>query len=363
MAVKVLKPVFLVIYTLCVGVFFALFGSMLGNETYLTFLIVGLVVGFFTGKMLLERMVRIFNLKSILQLVALLVVMWLSLVAVQEDWFGIVRYVPAAEQVKEAEVVIYNYGRHKVTVSDKLELEVLVKAHKLALQEEGCKHDDQRSYEITYSMKDGRTVKREYTLCSKEEAATELEKLFRSPQAVFGYKGHWDDFTRSVTSIQINGSAREITLNRQDRIRLLDQLYADCENGMISLTGAEISGYEVIIYSADKRIYLALREDSLAYKWLQSYEKTEMLHYLREITAITLDKELINQAHYEELVTALYEDARQNGVGWLIFEDRKWDAAYHLVITTKDENQEILPIGEYAGNTYEWIKDYLYGME
>lgn len=362
MAVKVLKPIFLVIYTLCVGVFFALFGSLFSDDTYLTFLIVGLVVGFFTGKMLLERMVRVFNLKSILQLVALLVLMWLSLVAVQEDWFGIVRYVPEAEQVEKAEVVMYNYGRNKVTVSDNLELEVLQNAHKLALQEDGCKHDDQRRYEITYFMKNGRTVKREYTLCGKEEAAAELEKLFRSPQAIFGYQGHWDDYTRNVTAIEINGSAREITLNSEDRIRLLDQLYADCENGTISLGGGKYGQYEVIIYSPDKTVYLETRENSLAYSWLRSYEKTEMLHYLKEITAITLDKELVDQTHYEELVSALYDDARENGIGWRIFEEMKWDAAYHLVIKTKDETEEILPVGEFAGNTYVWIKDYLYGI-
>ena len=238
MAVKWLRPIFLLIYTLCVGAFFAVCGSLFSGNTFVSFLIVGLAVGFFTGKMLLERTVRIFNLKSLLQLVILIVLMWLSLQAVQFDLFGIVRYVPKAEAVKEAQVVVYFYGRNKLTVSDPREMEILVNAHELALEEDGCKHGDQHSYEITYFMKDGRTVKRRYTLCRVEKAAATFEKLFDSPKAIFGYEGHWDDFTRSVTSIKVTGLARQKFLNAEDWLNFLDCLYADCENGKMGVKDA-----------------------------------------------------------------------------------------------------------------------------
>lgn len=365
MAVKWLRPIFLLIYTLCVGAFFAVFGSIFSGDTYVTFLIVGFAVGFFTGKMLLERTVRIFNLKSLLQLVILIVLMWLSLQAVQFDLFGIVRYVPKAEAVKEAQVVVYFYGRNKLTVSDPREMEILVNAHALALEEDGCKHGDQHIYEITYSMKDGRTVKRRYTLCRVEKAAATFEKLFDSPKAIFGYEGHWDDFTRSVTSIKVTGLARQKFLNAEDWLNFLECLYADCENGKMGVREDKTNGYEITIQAGDKTVFLQIYDDSLAYGWLQSYEKRDMQDYLKKITAITLDKEKIDPSQYEALVSALYADAKEHyHDGWDVFEQLSWDASFHLVVRfEEDAPEEIIPIGEYARNTYDWIKSYLYETE
>ena len=362
MAVKVLGPIFLVIYTLCVGAFFAVFGSIFGGDSYVVFLIVGLFVGFFTGKMLLERSIRVFNVKSFLHMGILVVLMWCALQAVQFDLFGIVRYVPEPGAVKEAQVLAYYYGRSKVTVTDPAELEILQKAHELAIREEGCKHGDQRYYEITYSMKDGRTVKREYSLCILEEASVELEKLFCSPQAIFGYKGHWDEFTRDVTSIKVSGMARQRFLDEESWLNFLDCLYADCESGMIGSRGGDVSRYEATIQSGDKTVHLQIREKSLSYDWLQSYENTDMANYLKEITSITLDGEAIDEAHYEEIVKALYADAWEHSYsGWSVFKEINQDAAHTLRISMRgDVSLEILPIGEYTYNTYQWIKDYLY---
>lgn len=365
MAVKPLRPIFLVIYTLCVGAFFAVFGSIFGGNTYVTFLIVGFAVGFFTGKMLLERSIRVFNLKSLLHLGILVVLMWLALQAVQFDVFGIERYVPKPDAVKEAEIAEYYYGRNNVTVINSEELKTLQKAHELAIQEEGCMHGDQQTYEIAYHMKDGRTIKRRYSLCRREAAFTELEKLFCSPEAILGFQGHWDNYTRSVTSIRVTGMARQEFLDAESWINFLDCLYADCENGMVGSKGGNVSRYEVTIWSGGSSVHLQIRDNSTAYDWLQAYEKQEMLNYVKQITSITLDKELIDESHYEELVSALYADAWEYSYdGWEIFERMQYDAVYTLRIKTDFYTpEEELPIGQFTRNTYEWIKDYLYGID
>ncbi len=365
MAVKWLKPVFLVLYTLCVGAFLAVFGSIFGGDTYLAFLIVGFAVGFFTGSMLLDRTIRVFNLKNLLQLGVIVLLMWLALQAVQGDWFGIVRYVPQPESVKHATIQGYDYNR--ITTSDLEELKQLQKAHEAALAEqEACKHGDARYYRITYYMKDGRTVSRHYTLCGQSQASSEFGKVLRSPSATFGYKGHWDDYTRSVTSIEVDGLAREKFLDPGTWITFLDYMYYDCTQGYLSSErGGNPSHYVVTISRGNEAVQLRIRETSRAFDWLQDYEKRKMNEHLKKITSISLDGKLIDEAHYEELVQALYADAWEYTYeGWEIFETMKYDSPYTVQLHTDDLTpDEVLYIGEFTRNTYEWIKDYLYSVE
>ena len=360
MAVKALGPVFLVLYTLCAGAFLAVFGSIFRGDTYLTFLIIGLIVGFFTGKMLLERTSRVFHLKSFIHLGIFVLLMWLSLQAVQFDVFGIVGYVPEPNTVAKAEVLTYDYGKNEVETSDLAELETLKKAHRLAIEEEGCKHDVWQTYYITYHMKDGRTVKREYTLCTSEAASTELEKLFSSPHAILGIQNSWENYLESVTGIQVNGMARRKFINAEDWEQLLECIYEDCEQGLMGSKGGAISNYAVTVYRGEKAVDLRLRVNSCSYSWMQTYEKKDRKSYLEAVTAITLDGVAIGNEHYEAIVEALYADAMEHSyVGWGVFAEEQ-DAPHVLRIRTAfTGEEEELYIAEYLYNTYEWIKEYL----
>ena len=63
--IRGLGPVFLLVYTLCLGAFCHLiFNELFGYESYL-FLILGFAIGFFTGQMLLKRTIRVFRWKTI----------------------------------------------------------------------------------------------------------------------------------------------------------------------------------------------------------------------------------------------------------------------------------------------------------
>ena len=370
MAVRALKPIFLLLYTLCAGAFLAVFGSLFGDDTYIVFLIVGFAVGFFTGKLLLERTIKIFNLKSLLQLGALVLLMWLSLMAVGYDVFGVVSYVPNPDGVKEAQVVSYHYGSNKATVSQTEGLELLQKAHQLALEEETCKHSDYQTYEITYYMKDGRTVRRQYRLCRQEAASKEFEKLFYSPEAIFGYKGHWDDYTRSVTNIEVQGLARQEYLAPSAWINFLDHMYYDCTVGALAPQGGSTSRFSVTIWRDNQSQTFVIRGNSTSYNWLESYEQRDMLQYLNNIESITLEgKELeqtmqIGQLYYDKIVYGLYADARKEGyLRWELFAQKEWDPIYELHIKLEDGSTEVLYIGEYAPETYHWIKNWMLGHE
>lgn len=177
MAVKWLSPVFLVLYTLCAGAFLAIFGELFGTGSLTLFLIAGLVIGFFTGRMLLERTVRVFRKKNFLQLAILTVVMLLSVWAVRVDLFGIVRYVPDDDDV---EVVIYDArNAYDIPLTDEDDIETVCDIHELAV-ENYCDRSCGKThsyFHIEYHMKDGRRVLRSYYLCDGSMAELLLRRL------------------------------------------------------------------------------------------------------------------------------------------------------------------------------------------
>ena len=176
-AVKWISPIFLVLYTLCAGAFLAIFGSIFGGEGYLFFLCLGLIIGFFTGRMLLERTIRVFRKKNFLQLGILTAVMLLSLWVVHTDLLGIVSYVPDPQDV---EYVVYDSrDAYNVECTDMGSIEKICEIHQLAA-DDYCDRTCGRAhlyFNIEYHMKDGRVILRRYYLCSGSTAHWLAETL------------------------------------------------------------------------------------------------------------------------------------------------------------------------------------------
>lgn len=168
-AVNWLKPVFLVLYTLCAGAFVAIFGNLFSTGSGM-FLTVGLIIGFFTGRMLLERTIRVFRGKYFLQLGILTVVLLLSVWAVSVDLFGIVKYVPDQDDV---EYITCDYPKgYDIKLTAPEDIRTVCQIHRLAADNYcDCFCGQSHSYiDIEYHMKDGRTVMRQYYLCADSEA-------------------------------------------------------------------------------------------------------------------------------------------------------------------------------------------------
>ena len=177
MAVKWLSPIFLVLYTLCAGAFLSIFGELFGNGQYVVFLIAGLIIGFFTGRMLLERTIRVFRKKSFLQLALLTAAMLLSLWVVHTDLLGIVSYVP---DVQDVEYVVYDArNAYDVELTSADDIEKVCEIHQMAV-DDYCDRSCGSShlyFNLEYHMKDGRVILRQYYLCSGTTAQWLLETL------------------------------------------------------------------------------------------------------------------------------------------------------------------------------------------
>ena len=220
LAIRAMEPVFSVVYTLSVGAFFHLISAGM-------YLIAGLIVGWFTGRMLLERTVRVFRKKNILHGCAVIGIFLLSLVVTYLDPLGIETWIPVnrVESVTLAEGSQY-YQQYAVTLDEPWEIERVYELHQSALDEhfQGYPHEmtfedakkeliDQTvepdemdcyvSHVITYHLTDGRTVSRYYRIWMGDEDGQFLKSVFSTPEALFGYGEDLNRFLAENSKLRI----------------------------------------------------------------------------------------------------------------------------------------------------------------
>ena len=178
-AVRFMAPVFLVLYSFCIGAVLYL----IGDDSYI-FLMVGVVIGFFTGLMLLHKKVNVFRKKAWLSLGILLVLFLASLGLTKLDIFGVTTFVPQPGQVEYASlsdniyyVTSISSGENfeeAVRLETQEELTALAEIHQLLLEKN---QNAAKDIQITYKLKDGRTLIRRYSYSSNSEASKKLKPL------------------------------------------------------------------------------------------------------------------------------------------------------------------------------------------
>lgn len=235
-AVKALKPVFLTVYTLCAGAVFALFGQLFGNS-YLGYLIVGMVIGFFTGQMLLRRTIRVFQVKRFVSCGILAAVILLSAAVVKWDPMGIVDWVPDVRKVESVDV---SCAGNNGTCSGEL-VEEVIALHRDALAEPRTEETDRYySLEIVYKLTDGRSVTRNYTIT--EKLMTQHAGLLSCAEMVFGKTE--EQLRQTVSTITLMTDTWEVLLYGEDMCELLEAVLADCREGHMAQFWREVDKEE-----------------------------------------------------------------------------------------------------------------------
>ena len=189
-AVKPAAPIFLVIYSLCVGaVLYLIADEITGGTAKYLFLLIGMAIGFFTGQMLLKRRVNVFGKKIILQFVVLFVTFALSLGITAMDPVGITRYVPKAEDVSQVWISPYSSwnfrsGEQTITLTETEDIEEITKMH----QEIACSRPVGESMfvNIKYFLKSGVQVTRQYNIGADSAWGQTLKGYYSTPESVFG---------------------------------------------------------------------------------------------------------------------------------------------------------------------------------
>lgn len=238
-AIRGLRPVFLVLYTLAVAMLFHMFNTAFwGSENVGTFFFVGLAIGWFTGLMLLRRTVRVLRGRTVLGFVVLAAALLVSFLLTWADPLGITRWVPGAEDVKSVTLDGYGYfyGGVKVTEPDKI-MEV-TDIHTQAIQE-NVDVDSISIYEpvdrdtvaliLRYELENGKTTERTYNLDVDTELARRLVPYFSDPKVILGYED-WDKFLEELYQLRIDWND-DFVITGEDAVSLAEAIKADCEAG------------------------------------------------------------------------------------------------------------------------------------
>ena len=229
-AVKPLAPIFCVVSTLCVGAVCAMFGELFSNDFMVVFLIAGLVVGYFGSQMLLARTVKVFRLKSFGKLGLIAAAMILSLLLVQWDAFGIVRWTPKVDQVEK---VTLSYDRLELTEPEDIQL--VIDLHKQAIaQGENLNPSNgyYRYVRISYQLKNGTEVVRGYELSSSTKAYQALKSVYGRVSFVLGDVSDLDAYVKAIALVEIRGS--KMIPDPEMLKGLVSAIKADCEAGSMA---------------------------------------------------------------------------------------------------------------------------------
>lgn len=224
MAVKVLSPVFLVIYSLVVAAMFhGMCELFLDGESWI-FLLIGLAVGYFTGQMLLKRTTRVFGMKQLRIFAVLVICFALSFVVTFLDPLNITDWVPKADSVSA--VMISNRE-----ITDPAVMEQVILFHEEVTKEyDGYENHSDREITLAYRMKSGRIVRREYWIDINSVAGELLRPVISSPEFVLEGLYPDVDYAQKNFSIQILNEYYEHVAPK-DRQGLMDCLILDCKEG------------------------------------------------------------------------------------------------------------------------------------
>lgn len=282
LALRWLEPVFMVsISTFGAALVYTILGIYLRYRSgYLLYLWIaaGIVVGWFAGRMLIERSIRVFRLRNWRGLAILAAAAAISITATHFDVFGIEDWVPKAEKV---ESVTVSSSAGEITLTEEEDIQQLIRLHQLALETrivdmgsyplsyvQSMPEDtemiylpdsgfDSSEYEegflsatyvtIEYQMKSGRHPTRYYNVWTEGETGGIIRDFMSRWETVWesGRNGFYDSFDLNrISEIACGGKllpAEETTA--EAGASLLAAIQADCEERTMAQYPVYHSGY------------------------------------------------------------------------------------------------------------------------
>ena len=266
-SLRPLSPVFLVIASLGAGMLLYMFSEVFGNKS-VVFLIVGLIVGYFAGQMLLNRTLRVFGKKSIIGIAALLIVLAGTMGLTKLDPMGITAKIPDSDDIQWACVSDSNFNRGYMNylgnefiyeASDEATITQIRQIHELLISNNNDASSSSRSctVNIRYMLKNGKTLTRYYTVAVDSPAGELAEKYYSSMRYILPI-GDAESYYGNYSHVMIlpTDKMEEWKLDEREILAgLLDAIKADCEAGTMAQQWAfredKEPVYNLSFYKAD----------------------------------------------------------------------------------------------------------------
>lgn len=326
----------MVCFAVCAAAFVSLFVELFFGVYYrenlqLVFLACGLAVGWFAGRMLIERSVRVFRLRNFLGLAALAAVLAASMGLTYYDVFGIEAWTPAVEDVKSVTFGYSAYRGMSEELTEDADIEAVIRLQELALEdrlEEGGSYPivdgqvytweqkvalglpDPEGYRyasviyIYYELENGEKVSRQYNVWGDAEEA-EIVNEYLSRWETLKATGIYneDEAESGVTAKEIvsyitvwGTQVPEEYRNQESVESLLAAIQADCEDRTMTQREAFHTGHFEYVdpengeLSETRSFWIDICTDSGAYGDFYVYaDSKNTLNWLEERGLLKFD--------------------------------------------------------------------------
>ncbi len=371
MAFKAVNPLFSLVYTLCVGAVLQVMGNLFEDPMYI-FMVIGLIVGFFTSQMLLSRSLKVFKIKNWLYAALILLLVFGSIGLCKIDTFGLVRWLPDAEDVAEIKIADSRVDTFKdyntdAQLSDPQSIKKLIAIHDL-LAAEGPVEDRTSTSSglmnvtICYTLKDGREVYRQYRADRGGDGAAALNAMiFNNPTHVLKAVS-LEDLCSKVTEVLVEN----IRFTGEKAKSFLTALWADAEAGTLPGGDAgkaetvEYVGVISLSYQDGRSYYFDLFSSNVnTYKWIKEELLTDISapdlinnisHFL--IDGICLDWESPQEL---QIFCTLFSQANQDG----LVTQGKLPTGCQVQLQLAGGLTMDYTVTEKAADCFNWIIDFL----
>lgn len=195
-AFRAVQPVFLVCYTLAAGLFLRMCEDVFGYGNPVLgwcFFAAGLVIGFFTGLMLLNRTTHIFDRRAFAGFGLLAAVLLASVVLTYFDVAGLTRRMPQLAEVGSVSVCTgfaspHHSANSEVTLTESGDIGKILDLHRRAVENGKPEHhtDGTQSITLRYTLADGSTLSRYYYIDAGGVDGEVLRPYFSSVECVLG---------------------------------------------------------------------------------------------------------------------------------------------------------------------------------
>lgn len=262
-AVGWLRPVALYVFTIgCALVLGALMAELFSSQTadnfwyVLLFLFVGAFVGYFVGKMLLQKTIHVFR-SGWLGLGICCLALLLAFGAAEFDLFGYSRYLPERGAVQAAGLTHYQSSGLYTTQDDAFVQDVLA-LHTAAIAEKGAQEHRRHAYQlgadyteqfyITYRMADGTLTERYYSIVYNDAELKDPDSLISRFSALYNspvrIRTGFDTprTEKSVLSCYVSSydTGASLDLTGSDAWRVYEACLDDINAGLLG--AADVSG-------------------------------------------------------------------------------------------------------------------------
>ena len=335
MAFKPMKPLFLAVYSLCVGaVLFYLAEEAVDIVAGYLFFVIGLFLGYFTGKMLLERNIRVFKGKSWAGLGILYAAVALSLLLTWVDPIGISRRIPKADKVEKimlhdgrlsdyrlgttADIVRYE---DVIFITEEGDIAAFSDTHRLLLEAHSQNSSGNAYSPVTlqYWMKNGSRITRTYYVPYQGEAYKQFVAYLAKPEYFFGTDS-LEALKQQVNYLYLD-SLGEVPEDLY--ASLLEAIWLDAQEGTLAFSWKGDGKYYVELQT-DRRhrtLFFGSEAKHLT-AWIEEYETAPQLLLRSETLDELLDKVqsvscpdlgYSQKGSNSTLITQLWKDC-QNGL-------------------------------------------------